>query len=111
MHATWTQLAMRKIAVFCLIAVSPSFVVGQESRASIAGLVTDSRGGGVPAARVVVTSVERNTVSETLTTGAESASRSQVITTKKLHDLPNNGRSVFQMVWAAMGVRRTTNSW
>src|SRR5690348_3810711 len=53
---------------FCLIAVSSILVVAQENRASIAGSVTDSSGGAVPAARVVVTSVERNTTSETLTT-------------------------------------------
>jgi hypothetical protein len=41
----------------------------------------------------------------------ESASRGQVITDKELHELPNQGRNVFQMVWAAMGVTRTTAGW
>jgi hypothetical protein len=41
----------------------------------------------------------------------ESASRGQVITSRELHELPNQGRSVFQMVWAVAGVTRTGNSW
>jgi len=41
----------------------------------------------------------------------ESASRGQVISSRELHELPNQGRSVFQMVWAVAGVTRTGNSW
>jgi hypothetical protein len=41
----------------------------------------------------------------------ESASRGQVITGRELHELPNQGRNVFQMVWAVAGVTRTGNSW
>lgn len=162
--------------VICLVAVFPlSVLFAQEDRASISGLVSDSSGAAIPDAKVVVTSVERNTNTEAVTTvtgryavnflnpgtylltieragfkkhvqrnislatgeklgldvvmevgqltesvtvtervgllETESSSRGQVITSKELHDLPNQGRSVFQMVWAAMGVTRTTNSW
>ncbi len=41
----------------------------------------------------------------------ESASRGQVISSRELHELPNQGRNVFQMVWAVAGVTRTGNSW
>jgi hypothetical protein len=41
----------------------------------------------------------------------ESAQRGSVITSKELHDLPNQGRSVFQMVWAVAGVTRTGTGW
>ena len=41
----------------------------------------------------------------------ESASRGQVITAKEMHELPNQGRSPFQLVWALSGVTRTGNSW
>src|SRR4030095_15305679 len=37
----------------------------------------------------------------------ESASRGQVITSKELRELPNQGRSPFQLVWAVSGVTRT----
>ena len=36
----------------------------------------------------------------------ESASRGQVITEKEMHELPNQGRSPFQLVWALSGVTR-----
>src|SRR5262249_49933313 len=41
----------------------------------------------------------------------ESSQRGQVISYKELHELPNQGRSVFQMVWAVAGVTRTGTSW
>jgi hypothetical protein len=41
----------------------------------------------------------------------ESASRGQVISSRELHEIPNQGRNVFQMVWAVAGVTRTGNSW
>jgi hypothetical protein len=41
----------------------------------------------------------------------ESSQRGQVITSKELHELPNQGRSVFQMVWAVAGVTRTGTGW
>jgi hypothetical protein len=41
----------------------------------------------------------------------ESASRGQVITRRELADLPNQGRSVFQLVWAIAGVTRTGTGW
>lgn len=150
-------------------------VVGQEDRASVAGLITDPAGAAVPNAQITITSVERSTSSQaassdagryqvgfllsgkyTLTVEApgfkkyvrenielavaqklgldlkleigalaesvtvndrvtlletESASRGQVITRRELHDLPNNGLSPFQLVWAIAGVTRTTASW
>jgi hypothetical protein len=47
-----------------------STVVAQDFRASISGLVTDLSGTPVPAASVVVTSVERNVPAEAVTTEA-----------------------------------------
>jgi hypothetical protein len=41
----------------------------------------------------------------------ESASRGQVINEKELHELPNQGRSPFQLVWAIAGVTRTGTGW
>src|SRR5262245_18335774 len=34
----------------------------------------------------------------------ETASRGQVITSQQISDIPNNGRNVFQLVWAVPGV-------
>jgi hypothetical protein len=51
-----------------LLLISPCFA--QEFRASISGQVTDSTGSIVPGATVVVTSVERNTSSQTVSNSA-----------------------------------------
>jgi len=53
-----------------------------------------------------VTVTDRVTLLET-----ESASRGQVVTRREMHDLPNNGRNPFQLVWAIAGVTRTTAGW
>ncbi|HUQ94232.1 MAG TPA: carboxypeptidase regulatory-like domain-containing protein, partial [Bryobacteraceae bacterium] len=164
---------VRTIVVFFCLALLP--VAAQENRASISGQVTDSSGGAVPGATVVIRSLERNiststttndsgryqvafllpggyvisveasgfrryvredvrlasaeklgldvslelgALAETITvTGSvglletESASRGQLVTSRELHELPNLGRNVFQMVWAMAGVTRTGNSW
>jgi hypothetical protein len=161
--------------VLCLPLLFSLVLFAQEDRASISGTVKDSTGGAIPNAKVIVTSVDRNAITEAVTTdtgrfvvnflnpGAyiltvehpgfkkhiqqnltlatgeklgldvamevgqlsdsvtvtervglletESSSRGQVITNKELHELPNQGRNVFQMVWAAMGVTRTTAGW
>lgn len=163
----------RLLCLSCFLSLPVLFA--QENRASISGLVKDSSGGAIPGATVIVTSVERKTTTEAVTTDTgrfavnflnpgpyfltiersgfkkyiqenisldtgeklgldvimevgqlsdsvtvservglletESSSRGQVITSKELHEIPNQGRNVFQMVWAAMGVTRTTNSW
>jgi hypothetical protein len=41
----------------------------------------------------------------------ETASRGQVITSQQLVDIPNNGRNVFQLVWAVPGVVKTSTYW
>jgi hypothetical protein len=41
----------------------------------------------------------------------ETAMRGQVVSSKELRDVPNNGRIFLQMVWAMPGVVRTTNDW
>ncbi len=41
----------------------------------------------------------------------ESASRGSVIAGRDMHDLPNQGRNPFQLVWAIAGVTRTTAGW
>jgi hypothetical protein len=41
----------------------------------------------------------------------ESAIRGQIVSSKELRDVPNNGRIFLQMVWAMPGVVRTTNDW
>jgi hypothetical protein len=54
------------------------------------------------------------TVNVTGTVGlleTESASRGQLVTSRELHELPNQGRNVFQMVWAMAGVTRTGTGW
>jgi hypothetical protein len=55
-------------AVAALILACPA--LGQEFRASIAGQVTDTTGSIIPGASVVVTSLERNTASQTVTNSA-----------------------------------------
>ncbi|MGH9630103.1 MAG: carboxypeptidase regulatory-like domain-containing protein, partial [Bryobacteraceae bacterium] len=62
--------------------------------------------------------IEIGAVTETVTVSAEiglldteSSSRGQVVTRRELADLPNQGRNVFQMVWAVAGVTRTRTSW
>ncbi|MFN0168929.1 MAG: carboxypeptidase regulatory-like domain-containing protein [Bryobacteraceae bacterium] len=161
--------------VFYLPLLFSLVLFAQEDRASISGLVKDSTGAAIPDAKIVVTSVERRTLTEAVTTDTgrfvvnflnpgsylftversgfkkyiqqnivlatgeklgldvvmevgqltdsvtvtervglletESSSRGQVITNKELHELPNQGRNVFQMVWAAMGVTRTATGW
>ena len=168
-------MAVRLTIVLSSLLVLSGVLRAQEDRASITGLVRDSTGGAIPGAKVVVTSVERGTTTEAVTTETgrfavsflnpgpyiltveragfkkyvqqnillatgdklgldiilevgqltdsitvtdrvglletESSSRGQVITSKELHEIPNQGRNVFQMVWAAMGVTRTTASW
>lgn len=42
---------------------------------------------------------------------SETASRGQVITGQQVVDLPNNGRNVFQLVWAVPGVIKTGGYW
>ena len=41
----------------------------------------------------------------------ETAIRGQIVSSKELRDVPNNGRIFLQMVWAMPGVVRTTNDW
>src|SRR5437762_168246 len=41
----------------------------------------------------------------------ETAMRGQNVSSKELHDVPNNGQIFLQMVWAMAGVVRTTNDW
>ena len=59
---------------------------------------------GAPAESITIT--EQAGLLET-----ESAGRGQVVTHKELTDIPNNGHVVMQLVWAVVGVTRTTNSW
>src|ERR1700694_5712473 len=54
--------------ISALIFTAPIFA--QEFRASIAGQVTDSTGAIVPNATIVVTDVDRNTASQTLSNSA-----------------------------------------
>jgi hypothetical protein len=54
--------------VLCLPLLFSLVLFAQEDRASISGSVSDSSGGAVPNAKVVVTSVERNAISEAVTT-------------------------------------------
>jgi hypothetical protein len=41
----------------------------------------------------------------------ETGSRGHVITSQQIVDLPNNGRNVFQLVWAVPGVIKTSTYW
>ncbi len=41
----------------------------------------------------------------------ESASRGTTIGRRQIVDLPNNGRNIFQLVWAASGVTKTSTYW
>src|SRR5688572_24384524 len=41
----------------------------------------------------------------------ETATRGQVITSQQIGDIPNNGRNVFQLVWAVPGVIKTSTYW
>jgi hypothetical protein len=41
----------------------------------------------------------------------ETAMRGQIVSSKELRDVPNNGQIFLQMVWAMAGVVRTTNDW
>ena len=41
----------------------------------------------------------------------ETASRGALVTTRQIMDIPNNGRNVYQLVWAAPGVIKASRYW
>ena len=41
----------------------------------------------------------------------ETASRGALVTTRQIEDLPNNGRNIYQLVWAAPGVIKASRYW
>src|SRR5438093_5111480 len=67
---------------------------------------------GLDAQLEVGTQAESVTVTgEAPLLSTESAMRGQNVSSKELHDVPNNGQIFLQMVWAMAGVVRTTNDW
>ncbi len=48
---------------------------------------------------------------ETSLLETETASRGSLVTTRQIMDIPNNGRNIYQLVWAAPGVIKASRYW